>query len=544
MKIKRKQGWRALLASFAMVLMLSSCKNVEASIEQELRLATPSPMNTLSHIINTEAVNSQVIESFLEGLLTYDEKRNLIGSMAERWEASSDNLTYTFRIRDGVEWSNGSAVTAHDFVFGWQTLATDSRAGYVQMLVDANIQNAAAVIAKEKAPNELGVFAKSDKELVVQLDAPCVFFEQLMAFGPFFPINERFYNSIGGASSFGTSIDTVLSNGPFVLTAWQPDTEYVLEKNERYWNATNVRLTKVSTRVVREHTTRATLYDNGEIDRLALVSDIFERYEGNPNLVRQQESSWFHMYLSGNNGPQSAALKNKNFRAAVAHAIDKTILTDQILKNGALPANYLVPKNFDKIGNTDFRAYANQFNASIYNPDKARAYFSQAKEELGDADFSFEFVISDDQTSKKMFENVKAQIEDVLDGVKFELRMLPSNTFFNVLKDGNTNVSYGGWSADYVDVDTYFSIFRTNDAHNYGRWSNAAYDKLLSQASKELDKRKRWDYFVQAEKILIEDYSIIPLYQRGSLAVMNPKIKGYTLNPVSPEVFFKYVYFE
>jgi len=543
MKEKLRRYYRMVIVALTSVLVLASCSNMQAEREQELHLASLVPLNTLNHIINTEAGNSQVIGNFLEGLLTYDENDNLIGSMAESWKMSSDGLTYTFLLRDGIKWSNDAPVTAHDFVFAWRTLARDQRAGYVQKLVDGNIKNAAAVIAGELEPDQLGVVAEDDKTLVVRLDSPCPFFEKMMAFNAFFPINEQFYNSVGGASGFGTSVETVLANGPFVLQTWEPDAQFVLEKNEAYWNAANVKLTKISTRIIRELLTHATLYDNGEIDRLTVATSIYDRYKDNPNIVRQGDSSWFYFYLSGNNGNESPVLKNKNFRAAVAHAIDKTVLTEQILKNGALPADYLVPQKFDKLNDVDFRQYANQFNTPIYSPDKAQEYLTQAKAELPGEELTFELAISDDAATKQLYENVVSQIEQTLPGVHITLRSAPSSIFFNTMKEGNTNAGGAGWGADYIDVDTYFSIFRTGDVHNYGKWSNEAFDKLLEAASNERNPQKRWDYFVDAEKILIEDYSIIPLFQRGATAVMNPNIKGYKNNAVSPEVFFKYVYF-
>jgi len=544
MQNRTKRMMKRVTIGVILLSMLVGCHGFQATGEGELRLAISSPLNTLNHIINTEAVNSQVIGNFLEGLLTYDAQQNIVGSMAEKWDVSNDGLTYTFTLKDGIEWANGWSVTAHDFVFGWQTLASEPRAGYAQMLVDANIKNAKAVIAQELPPSELGVVAQNDKVLVVTLDAPCVFFEKVMAFGAFLPLNQKFYHNVGGADGYGTSADTVLANGPFVLTVWEPDAQYVLERNENYWDAANVKLEKVTTRVVKEPMTQATLYDNGEIDRLGLGADIYDRYKDSPNIIRQDEASWFYLYLSGENGEQSPVLKNRNFRAAIAHVIDKEIMTEQILKNGSLPADYLVPQKFDKLGDVDFRTYAKQFNKPIFNIDKANEYLAKAKAELGSIPLKFELVISDGVVSKKLYENVKAQIEQSLPGVHVTLRVIPSNTFFNTLKEFNTNASTGGWGADYVDVDTFFSIFRKNDAHNFGRWTNTQYDNLLLQAGKERDKQKRWDYFVQAEKILIEDYSVIPLFQRGSAAIMNEKVKGYRLNPVSPEVFFKYVYFE
>lgn len=539
-----KKLWKITIVALVSVLTLVACGGGSGSnAEQTLRLASANPLNSLNHASTSEAANFLAIGNFLEGLITYDENGVLKGSMAETWEQSADGLTWTFNLRDGIVWSNGEPVTAADFVFGWQTLATGSDSPYATTLMDGKVKNAEAVIKGDKAPSELGAVAQDDQTFVVTLDAPCVFFDKLMAFGPLFPINEAFYTSVGGESVFGTSVDTVLANGPFVLTEYAPDTNYVLEKNPDYWDAKNVKLEKVETRIVQEPTTQATLYENGEIDRLQLVNaDLYDQYKEDPNLVTQGESAWFYMYISGNNGSKSPVLANHNFRAAVAHAIDKEVITEQILKNGSTPANYLVPKDFDQLDGKDFRDYANQYNESIFDVAKATEYLAAAKAELGDTPLTFDLTIAEAVTSKKIYENIKAQIEQNLPGVTVNLKTLPSQTYYPTLRELNTNSASGGWGADYIDIATYFMIFKAADSHNYGQWNNADYEKYVALAEAETDPQARWDYYVQAEQILIEDYTILPIYQRGAATLLNPNVKGYSLNPVAPDIFFKYVY--
>ena len=537
-----KKLWKVAAATLAIVLALAACGGGSSSGEQVLRLASANALNSLNHVSTSEAVNFQAIGNFLEGLTTYDKDGKVVGSMAKDWKTSEDGLVWTFNLRDGIKWSNGTPVTAADFVFGWQKLATGKDSPYASALQDGKVKNAKAVTDKELPESELGIKAIDDKTLEVTLDGAVPFFDKLMAFGPLFPVNEAFWNEVGGEEVFGTSAETVLANGPFMLEAYAPDTEYILVKNPDYWDAKNVKLEKIETRIVKEPTTQVTMYNEGSIDRLQLASaDLFDQFKDDKNVTYFEEGALFYFYLSGSNGPKSPLLGNKNFRAAVAHAVDKSLITDQILKNGSMPADYLVPKNFDALNGKDFRDYANQYNEPMFNVAKAVEFLEAAKAELPGQALEFDLTISETATSKKIYENVEAQIEQNLPGVKVNIKTIPGSTFYPTLREMNTNAATGGWGADYVDVATYFGIFKSTDGHNYAQWNNPEYDRLIEEAAAEANPQKRWDLYVEAEKVLLDDYTIIPVYQRGSATVLNPKVKGYALSPVAPDVFFKYI---
>ncbi len=525
---------------FAAVLVLAACGSGTTGKSGELRLATNQKTNSVNSLTSSEATNFQVIGNFQEGLMTYDAEGELKGSMAESWDVSADNTVYTFKLRD-TEWSNGTPVTAHDFVFAWRALATTKDATYKSMLAD--IKNGAEIIDPEinMDVKELGVEAVSDKELKVTLVAPRIYFLDLMAFNAFSPINEEFFNSVG-ADMYGTSKDTVIANGPFILTEYAADTGYTLEKNPKYWDAKNVKLNKATTRVVETLDTQATLYEQGEIDRLQLLSaDLVDRFGDSPDKVFQEESAVFYFYLSGNTKKEDKVLANKNFRGAVAHSIDKSIFTDQILKNGSLPIDYLVPKNFAFQNGVDFREASNQFNDPRFDVAKANELLDAAKAELGDEPLTFTLLTTDSETNKKVFSNIESQIETNLPGVDVVLELVPGNIFYNDLKKFETPAASAGWGADFRDVATYFSIFLSTDGHNYGLWKNEKFDELYAQAEIETDPAKRWEMFAEMEAILLDDYAIVPTFQRAATTLIKPNVKGYSINTTAPDVFFKYI---
>ncbi|MGL5041729.1 MAG: peptide ABC transporter substrate-binding protein [Culicoidibacterales bacterium] len=525
---------------FAAVLLLAACGGGTGTKTGELRLATPFKTNTVSSLTSSETVNSQVIGQFHEGLTTYAANKEVIGSMAENWTVSADKTVYTFNLRD-AQWSNGTKVTAKDFVFAWQTLALTPTAAYKSMLAD--IKNGSAIIdEKIKADvKTLGVEAVSDSVLKVTLASPRTYFLELMAFPAFYPINEEFFNSVG-AANYGNSKETILANGPFLLTDYNADTGYTLEKNPKYWDAKNVQLNKITTRVVETPETQATLYDNNEIDRLQLVNaDLIARYEKSTEKDIQEQASVFYFYLSGTSKKEDKTLANKNFRAAIAHSIDKKILTDSILQDGSIPIDSIVPKNFVALDGKDFRDFTGTYATPMFDKVKAANFLAQAKSELGMEKISFELLSTDTSTNKKIYTNIKSQIETVLPGVTVDLKLIPGSAFYPELKKFETPAASAGWGADFRDAASYFSIFRSTDDHNYGRWNNPSFDALYTAAETETNPTKRWEMFKEMEQILINDYAIVPTFQRGSVTLLKPGVKGYYHNTISPDVAFKHM---
>lgn len=529
---------KTALTALAAVFLLSSCGSKTKHEANVLTVASLYEPNSLNTTLNSEAVNAQAIDNVIEGLLTYDEKGQLIGSMADTWEVSPDGLTYKFHIRDGVTWSNGEPVTAHDFEFAWKELASKD-APYRTLLID--IKNGEKVLNDEMEVDALGIEAMDDENFVVTLESPKIYFEKLMAFSSFFPINEAFYESVGGSTGYGLSADTILSNGPFIMESFDPSLEYTMVKNPNYWNAENVTLEKVVTRIIKEPTTQTSLYEKGEIDRLQLSADQVDQFADSDEKVEFLEGRTGYIYLSGNTKKEDKVLENDNFRKAVAYAIDKTVITEKVMKNGSLPSDYLIPKEFDTLNGKDFRDYSGAYNELRFDTDKAQEYLDKAKKELGQDTFTIDLAFRETEGDKQINESLKSQIETNLPGVTVNLEMRPQAQYFPALYNYDTPAANAGWGADYIDVASFFSIFRSFDDHNFAQYNNPAYDKLVEEAEQQATAEARWDKFAEAEKILVEDNVIIPIYQRGTTVLVKPYVKGYKVNTVSPEVYYKYI---
>ncbi|TLG73832.1 peptide ABC transporter substrate-binding protein [Culicoidibacter larvae] len=531
----KKLGALASIAT-AFALVLSGCGGSTAS-NNTLRLVTNAAPNSLNHIAISEVANFEIVTQYLEGLVTHDANGEIIGSMAESWTANADSSEYVFKIRDGVKWSDGNPVTAHDFVFGWQQLATSKTAPYGFMA--AILKNGQDVIDGKKDASELGVKATSATELVVTLEEPIAYFLELMSFLAFCPLSEAFYNNVG-AENYGTSVDTVLANGPFELTEYKSDEGWTYVKNANYWDAANVKLDGVDVRYVQEGSTASSLYDSGEIDRLVLTSDLVDKYKDSAELTKQPDVSIRYLYLSNNTATPEPLLGNKNFRAAIAHAIDKSVIGDSILKDGSIGADYLIPLGFAEYDGKDFREFSGKYNTPMFDVAKAQEYLEAAKKELGDTPLTFTIALPDTEANKKIYENIESQVEANLPGVDVVLNQVPNQLYYPQLYELATPAANSGWTPDYLDVSTYFGVFRTNNDGNFGQFSDARFDELYNESESAAlvnDQTARWTNYVEAESILIDSYSTIPLYQTGVMSVVKPNIKGLYKYPAAGWVY-------
>lgn len=272
----------------------------QATTEREdgiLRWTDTSDIPSMNSSIATDQVSFQALTACLEGLVMLGENDEVIPGVAETWDVSDDGLTYTFNLRDGAVWSNGTPVTAQDFVFSFKKLADPATASQYNFMIEtAGIKNGSKVIAGEAGVDELGIKAIDDKTFEIQLEIAAPYFLKVMSFPAFYPINEAFFTEKG--ESYGTSVDTVLYNGAYTLSKWEIGYEYAYAKNATYWNAANVKNNGVSFRIIKDVNTGVNLYESGEIDRIGLDADNLPAYLDNPNLKSKFDTSVYYLVFN------------------------------------------------------------------------------------------------------------------------------------------------------------------------------------------------------------------------------------------------------
>lgn len=488
--------------------------------------------------IATDGTSFEAIAAITEGLYSVDADGNPILAIAESAEKSEDGLTYKFKLKD-AKWSNGTAVTANDFVFAWRRLADPKTASeYAFMVSIAGLKNADAVLAGEKGVEELGVKAEDDKTLVVELSHPVTFFESLMTFPSFFPVNEEFFKQAG--DNFGTSPDTILANGPFKVASYEPAaTTIELVKNDQYWDAASVKLDGIQFQVIKEAQQTMLSYQNGDLDVATLAGEQVEQFKNDPEF--NNVAAGYLWYLSPNQ--KVKGLENVNLRKAIALSFDKEAIVNNILKDGSIVADFAVPKLLATgPDGKDFREGIEPYLST--DKEKAKEYFEKAKKELGQETFTYKMVVEDTESAQNVAQFIQAQVQENLPGFTIELEVMPKKNRVERMQAGDYEIGLTRWGPDYADPMTYLDMWTTDSPNNYGLWSNAEYDKIIESAKNgelSLDPEARWTALKDAEKMVMDEAVIFPVYQKGNAVMIKSNVSGIEYHSVGVTRIFKNV---
>ncbi len=516
----------------------------EPDAEQILNLEELAAIPSVDSAIVEDAVGFNVLNNVNEGLYRLNQENIAEPAIAsEEAEESEDGLTYTFKLRD-AKWSDGSPVTAADFVFAWQR-AIDPATGspYGPFMMAGTVKNATAISEGTMDKKELGIVAKDEKTLEVTLERPVPYFLSLMSFGTFYPQKEEFVTEKGDA--YATNSDNLLYNGPFVLTDWDGTSDsWVYKKNDQYWDAETVKLTQINVNVVKESATGVKLYQDGKLDRANVSGDLAMQYSTDPEAVTQPETSVFYMKFNQQKNGKETPLANVNIRKAIAKSFQKEDLADVVLANGSLPANFLVPKDFafdeDK---KDFRDISGDH--LVYNAEEAKEFWKKGLEELGVQELELEILGGDTETSKKMDEYFQSQLETNLEGLKISLKEVPFAVRLELDGNQDYDIQISGWGPDFQDPISFLDLFVTDGTNNLMSYSNPEYDKLIADSKAELALKpaERYEAFAKAEKLLLEeDAAIAPIYQRGLIFLEKPYFKGLVSHPFGADYSYKWAY--
>ena len=506
-----------------------------------LNIMLETEVQSLDPQVATDGTSFEVIADYTDGLMQMDADGAAVPAMAETYDISEDGKTYTFHLRD-AKWSNGDAVTAADFVFGWQRAVDPANASeYAYMLSDiGQVVNAADIIAGSKPVTDLGITAVDDKTLEVQLNVPVSYFLSLMYFPTFYPVNEAFYNTC--ADTFGTSPETVLSNGAFVLTDYQPAaTAFAMEKNPDYYDADKIALDGLAYQVIKDSQQALMSYQTGTLDITLLNGEQVDQVKDDPEFT--SVGAGYLWYISPNIDAVPD-LANLNLRKAMTFALDRDAITGDVLKDGSTPAYTAVPAQFATgPDGSDFSADQTKFaEFCAYDPDKAAEYYEQAKAELGKDSFSFTMVVDADDAPQKVAQVVQEQLQTTLPGFTLELKVEPKKQRVQDMQDGNFEIGLTRWGPDYADPMTYLGMWVTGNSNNYGLWSDADYDAIIAECTTGdlcTDPEGRWEAMYDAESIVLEQAAIFPLYGQCNAEMISSAVTGVDFHPVALNRVFK-----
>ena len=517
---------KILLIALSLLLFVACSSNggTKTSDSKILKVAKDTDIISLDTSIATDGLSFEIIKTFTDGLVEYDANGVIVPLIALEWSSNEDGTVWTFKLREDATWSNGDPVTAHDFVFSWRRAVDPATASeYAVIVIDAGIANAAKINAGELPKEELGVKALDDYTLEVTLEGAVPYFLQLMNFGTFNPLNEKFVTEQG--ANYATSPETLISNGPFVLTSWNKGNSWTVTKNENYYDADSIKIDGIEFVLRQDYATSTLEFDSGSVHVTKISSDLITKYvDGDAFNIFPIGYVW---YIAPNhNKPE---LQNANLRLAFAYAIDSEHIVTNIMKDGSLAANYIVPVGLATgPDGKDFRDTSSTY--LNYDLDLAKEYWEVAKTELGISSITLSLLIEDSEESKTNAEQIQSDLQQ-LDGVTITIETVIKSVRLDRMRAGDYDLGLTRWGPDYADPFTYLgTLFPTGTNYNYSQYSNADYDALVAKTAPggefATDEMERWLAFKELEAILLNEAGVIPIWQSGEAILISPNVTG------------------
>lgn len=503
--------------------------NQTAGGKKILRSNNSSEPGSLDPALAQGTHESWILENVFEGLMTFDENGELVPGMAESYEISEDGLTYTFKIRDGVTWSNGDPVTAEDFEYTWKrALDPELAADYAHILY--YIKGAQAYNSGEGSRDDVAVKALDEKTLEVTLEAPTAYFLELTAFYTYFPVNK---NVVESNPDWAKDPETHVSNGPFKLVRWDHNAKIVLEKNESYYNADKIKLDGIELDIIEDQNTAWQKYEGGEYHILvdvptSVVAQLKAQNDPQLNIGNQIGTYYYNV------NPDVKPFNNAKVRQALSMAIDCETITENITQGGQIPAEGVVPYGLKDENGNEFRDGVGSLVE--YDPDKAKQLFEEGLAEEGMTLEEFnsgQFVIlyNTSESHKKIAQAIQEMWRTAL-GIEIGLENVEFQVKLDREKAGDYQISRGGWIGDYMDPMTILDLWWSESVFNDVKYNNEEYDKLIAESKATDDQNIRMENMRNAEKMIMEDMAVIPIYFYTQPYVVKENVSGITYVPV------------
>jgi oligopeptide transport system substrate-binding protein len=492
-------------------------------------LAEVADIADMNSVTTTDLYSARLLNNINEGLYRLDANDKPHPAMAKSVDISDDTLTYTFTLRDGIKWSNGDPVTAQDFEYGWMTLLNPDTAAEYAYLLYSFIKGAAAYNSGDGSAEDVGIEALDNKTLKVTLNGPYPFWLGLAgSHQTYLPVNQKFYEQQG--EDYAQSADSLLYNGPYIMTEFNPSTGATLVKNKDYWDKDNVDVQKIVCRIVKDASTRVNLYTAGDLDFGELTSEYVNEYKDSPAFMRIIEFSTFWLNMNF----KDEIFQNENIRRAIQMSFDRDALANKILNDGSVGADGYVPAGIAGPGNQTFREAVGP-TMPAYDPQQAKELWQKGVEELGQEP-TFTLLTGDTGTARDAGTFLQSEFKAM--GANIEINVQPFDEFLDLSTKGDFQMSLYGWIADYNDPMNFLDLFLSDSEFNDPSFKNARYDQLITAAQTETDAKVRMDKLIEAERLLIEDQAAIaPVYFSGVAALLRPTFKDFVEHPTGTYEF-------
>jgi oligopeptide transport system substrate-binding protein len=523
-------------------LALGGCYSGESRVESGdregiLHWGNATEPQSLDPHIATGVPEHKIITALMEGLVLKDSATlEPIPGVAKSWEISQDGLVYTFYLRKNARWSNGDPLTAHDFVWSWWR-ALQPALGNLYAYMYFPIYNAQAYYEGELDDfSNVGVKALDDHRLQIRLKNPTPYFLQLLDHYSLFPVHRGTVEKFGNADERGTRWTfegNLVGNGAFQLKEWKINRYVSVSKNPHYWDADNVKLNQVYFYPTENITTEERMFRAGQLHYTYEVPvdkiDVYREKHAKELQIYPYLGSYFYRFNT-----RVEHLRDKRVRRALAMAVDRQKIAEQILKAGQVPAYAITPPNT--------MGYYPQSNLR-FDPEQARALLADAGYPNGQGFPKTEILYNTQEEHRKVAVAIQQMWKEVLN-IDVVLLNQEWKVYLDSVTNGDYAIARAAWIGDYVDPNNFLDMWLCGGGNNRTGWCNQDYDQMiLEQAPKAKTHADRLEIFTRAEKLLLEDMPVLPLYIYVSKHLVSPSIKNFPKNILN-QPSFKDIYLQ
>lgn len=491
--------------------------------EKILKVQVGPDPETVDPALNSAIDGGNMILHAFEGLLTLDENGQLKEGQAESWETSEDGLTWTFHLRDGLKWSDGTDLTAKDFVYSWQRVCDPNVAAPYAETVLGMVKGYDEAVAGDIT--KLDVQAPDEKTVVVNLANPCSYFGELAAFATLNPVQQATVEANGDA--WATSADTYISNGPFMMTEWVPGSHITFSKNPNYWNAEAIKLDKLEFELIEDSNAAYSAYTSGEVDMIKDVpTEEIPSLQGNDDFHVEPIIGTYYVSLN----LQKEYFQDARVRKALSLAIDRNYVANTLMQGTYSPASSIVGPGWLDTDGSSFAENANGGTPYIDN-DNFDANLEEAKKLLEEAGYpngegfpQIEYTTNDAGYHKVVAEYLQQAWAAI--GIDLKVNIVEWASFTPMRRNGEFDVARNGWVGDYTDPSNILELFCTTNGNNNGKYTNADFDAAIEDSRVTTDATTRSADLHKAEDTLMNDAGCIPIAYYNDFWLQSSKITG------------------
>ena len=495
--------------------------------EQVLRVNYGTEPPSLDPGLVTDVTSANVVNAILDPLVKLGEELEPVGAIADSWDISEDGKTVTFKLRDDGKWTNGDPVTAQDFEWSWKrTISPELAADYAYQfygIVGAQEYNGCDAKKQqcEQLRDKVGVKALNAQTLEVQLTTPQPWFVQQSAHTSFMPVHRPTVEKHG---ENWTDPANIVTNGPFRLAEWKHDDSLTLEKWDEWRAADEVELERVEGRMINDATTALQAFEAGEIDacldRASCVpTEELERLKDTDDYVQAEALATMFIGVNVKNIP------DVNQRRALAFALDRQSIVDNVTKADETPATSFTPK-----GMPGFDSIRQDFLPETADLARAKEFLAQAKNPKQ----TIRFVTNNDASSRELAVAIQSMWAEI--GLKTTIRTMEWAQFLEFIgppPNESVDVFWIGWIGDYVDDMNFLDLWTCKGGINSTGFCDPAYDRLVEQARRTIDDDERHGLYTDLEaRLTSEDGAmvVIPVYWATQVVLRKEWVEGWEPN--------------